>query len=120
VRAILGAFASSRAQERFGADIATGLEAAVRHYERCLRSNSALVALPPRAFAAEPDLPVIETDFELSPVSTTLLEAESSRLGVDPQLLLNHAVLVYLAHLDRRARRRESGGRMRGRPPLGR
>jgi len=118
MRAMLGAFASSCVQLRFGADIGSGLDSALRHYDQRLRSSDAPLGLS-RELDFRPERPLVEVAAELSPPTAALLEEHSRRLDVDCQLLLNHAVIVYLAELDRRPIQ-QCGARKRGCPPLGR
>jgi hypothetical protein len=116
VRAVLGAFAVTRARERCG-DLDAALNSAVSHYERRLASEGDSPPTPPE-LAAALDPPLLEVEVELSAAGAAALEVESRRLGVGVHLLLNHAVLLYLADLDRHARRRECGGRKCGHPTL--
>ena len=116
MKIVLGAFTSRSVQARLGGDLASGIELAARHYGRRLRS-----AHPPPALtelATEGDQPVVEVEVRLEPEVAALLEAEAQRTGAELPRLLTHAVLVYLADLDRD--RDDCGGRGRGRSPLGR
>ena len=116
MKIFLGAFTSKSVQARLGGDLATGIELAARHYGRRLGSVH-----PPPPFtglAVSGDQPTVEVEVRLDPEDTALLEAEARRSGGDLQGLLTHAVLVYLADLDRD--RHDCGGRGRGRSPLGR
>lgn len=99
MKAVLGAFAVTRARERLG-DLDSVLDAAMRNYRRRLGADPDFPP-PPPTLAAALDPPRLEVEIELSPVGAALLEAESRRLGIETRLLLNHAVLLYLADLDR-------------------
>jgi hypothetical protein len=116
VEIVLGAFTSSCVRTRLGSDLAGGVELATRHYGRRLRS--AQTPPPFGDLPVEPDAPAVAVDVTLDPGDIALLEAEAGRAGCDLQQLVTHAILVYIADLDRD--RDGCGGRGRGRLPLGR
>ena len=118
MKAVLGSFAVDRARERFD-DLDAAVESAIRHYQRRLVADPGWL-WPPAELAAALDPPLVEIEVDLSPAASGLLAAESLRLGVERQLVLNHVVLLYLADLDRRTRQRRCGGRKRGHSTLGR
>ncbi len=100
MRVQLGHFTRSGIESHLGADLAGGVQAALRHYWRRLRSGKTPVELP-RAWAdtvldgtgASFDLPV-ESEIRL------ILEREAERQATTADRVLLHAVLVYLADLD--------------------
>ncbi len=116
MRVQLGHFARSGIEAHLGADLAGGVQAALRHYWRRLRSGTSPVELP--RGSAEPILDRADAGFEL-PVEREIrlsLESEAERQATTVDRVLAHAVLVYLADLDASAGRAEgSAGRAEGR-----
>jgi hypothetical protein len=115
---VLGSFTVARIHER-SADLEPVLDAALGHYRRRSEDDPER-PLPPTSIAEALDLPLVEVEVDLAPATAAALESESRRLHVDSDLVLNHAVLLYLADLDRQERRPRCGGRNRGPSPLGR
>jgi hypothetical protein len=110
MKVVLGAFARFCVETRFG-DVATGVQAAVRHY--CRRPLELRPSIPvPSAFGggalerlsggggveAGPSSE-LEVRLEADLAASLMDEATSRSVGL--QELLNHAVLVYMADLDR-------------------
>jgi hypothetical protein len=84
---------------RFGADLGFGIESAARYYSRKLSSqaeSAPRLRLPKRL-----DRPFVELDVPIDPEVVDRLEREARVRSVDVQQLLNHAVFVYFAELDR-------------------
>lgn len=100
MRVALGTFARSGIEARFGSDVGAGVEAALRHYTRRLRSRRAPIAIPP--FRRDRPQSGTEAEIDLSVGSEVeeALEAEAGRQDVPVSLLSSHAVLVYLADID--------------------
>jgi hypothetical protein len=99
MRVALGEFACFCVASRFGADIGSGIESAARYYSRKLGSEAgadARLRLPRRL-----DSPFVELDVPLEAEVVDRLEREALVRSVDVQQLLNHAVFVYFAELDR-------------------
>lgn len=102
MRVALGTFACLSIEARFGPDAAAGVEAALRHYTRRLRSGRAPIAVPAFCRAQAPTGASASATFDLDvgPEIEAALEAEAGRQGIPIDLLLAHAVFVYLAALD--------------------
>jgi hypothetical protein len=100
MRVALGEFACFCVASRFGPDLGGGIQSAARHYSRQLRSTSspAWLRLPKWV-----DTPFVELDVPIDEEVIDALEREARSRQVDVQQLLNHAVFVYLADLDRHA-----------------
>lgn len=100
MKVVLGKFASWGLKARFGTDLAAGVQAALLHYTRRLKSMSPPVGIP-RLSRDQPD-PGVNVAFELAiaPDVQATLEVEARRYPVPVERVLVHAVLVYLADLD--------------------
>jgi hypothetical protein len=100
MRVALGTFTRAGIEARFGSDVKAGMEAALRHYTRRLRSNRPPMDVP--AFAPEHVSTGSDDAFELEVAAEIErgLEREAKRQGVSTAVLLRHAALVYLADLD--------------------
>jgi hypothetical protein len=100
VKVALGAFASSGIKARLGTDTPTGVQAALFHYTRRLKSGWTPVGFP--QFRQGQALQDPEAPFELpvDPETRSTLELEAERQGTTVEELAVHAVLVYLADLD--------------------
>jgi hypothetical protein len=100
VKVALGKLARSGLEALFGSDVPLGVHAAIAHYAGRLRSGGAPLRLPRQRWTdgaeAVFDVPV-EGDLEQR------IEHESRLQGATPQELVGHAVLVYLADVDRAA-----------------
>jgi len=102
MRVVLGTFACTGIEAFLGRDIAAGVQAALRHYTRRSRvdARGARVLAP----LSEPALAGSGADLELSvdPEVEAALEREASASGgMSVDQVVAHAVLVYLADLDR-------------------
>ena len=99
MRVALGEFACFCVASRFGPDLGFGIEAAARYYSRKLGSSAEAGVrsrLPKRL-----ERPFIELEVPIDAEVAERLEQEASVRCVDVQQLLNHAVFVYFAELDR-------------------
>jgi hypothetical protein len=100
MRVVLGHFARSGIETHVGGDLAGGVQAALRHYWRRLRSGKKPVELP-RGWAdgffegtgASFELPV-DREIRLT------LEREAERQATTADRVVLHAILTYLADLD--------------------
>jgi hypothetical protein len=99
MRVVLGEFACLCVASRFGADIAYGIQSATRYYSRRLASpaGSRSRLRPLRRI----ENPFVELDVPIDADVVDRLEREAAVRSVDVQQLLNHAVFVYFADLDR-------------------
>jgi hypothetical protein len=99
MRVALGEFACLCVANRFGADLASGIQAAARYYSRKLASQADFG--PPARLPQRLEKPFVELDVAIDEEVLDRLEDEARSCAVDLQALLNHAVFVYLADLDR-------------------
>ena len=104
MKVALGKFAQSGIEARLGADVAAGVQEALRHYSRRLRSGWPPVAIPlfcrdrpPRSAPRETE---VAFDLAVDPEIERDLKREATRQGAPIAQVLNHAVFVYLADLD--------------------
>jgi hypothetical protein len=110
----LGRFARSGIEERLGCEVAVGVHGALRHYVEMLRSGTR----PPRypRFLGErlAERPVELVELGVDPQLESVLEREAREVeGVTVEQLAAHAVLVYLADLDRACEARVRPGSRR-------
>lgn len=100
MRVALGQFACFCVASRFGADLGFGIQSAARYYSRKLGSPPAepepRLRLPRRL-----ENPFVELEVPIDAEVWDRLEQEAQVRSVDVQQLLNHAVFVYFADLDR-------------------
>lgn len=99
MRVALGEFACFCVASRFGADVGLGVQSAARYYSRKLASPAA--SSPRLRVPRRLEDPFLELDVPLDQEVVKRLEREARRRSVDLQQLLNHAVFVYFADLDR-------------------
>lgn len=99
MRVALGEFACICVASRFGPDLGFGIQSAARYYSRKLGSP-AMGGVRPR-LPKRLENPFIELEVAIEPEVADRLEREASVRAVDVQQLLNHAVFVYFAELDR-------------------
>jgi hypothetical protein len=99
MRVALGEFACFCVASRFGADLGFGIEAAARYYSRKL--SSAAGSAPRQGLPKRLENPFVELDVPIDAEVVERLEREARVRSVDVQQLLNHAVFVYFAELDR-------------------
>jgi hypothetical protein len=103
VKIRLGTFAREELQARFGDDVAAGVQMALELYARRLASGAPPAGFPNfrRRLLADPSWAELELSVDLGTRRT--LKGEARRAGVTVEQLVVHAVLVYLADLDRAA-----------------
>lgn len=99
MRVALGEFACFCVASRFGADLGFGIESAARYYSRKLAAQAE--AAPHSRLPKRLESPFVELDVPIEPEVADRLEREALVRSVDVQQLLNHAVFVYFAELDR-------------------
>lgn len=103
MRLVLGTFACSGIEAFLGRDIAAGVQAALRHYTLGKGSPDRKAREFP-SFLGEPSVGRSGVDLELAvdPEIQAELEREARESGgVSVEQIATHAVLVYLADLDR-------------------
>jgi hypothetical protein len=104
MKVALDTFSRSGIEARLGGDMAAGVQAALRHYTQRLGSGRKLPEFP--RFRRESPLRRSGADLELA-VDPEILEALEQKAresrGVSVEQLAAHAVLVYLADLDKEA-----------------
>ncbi len=112
MKVALGKFARSSIETRFGADIDAGIQAAVLHYARRLKSAWPPVGIPwfCRGKAAVSSDTVSSLEVLLDPELEEELECEARRNQVPVEQVLTHAVFVYLADMDSASQARLAGG----------
>lgn len=99
MKVALGEFACFCVASRFGADLGFGIQSAARYYSRKLGSQAESV--PRSRLPKRLQTPFVELDVSLDPEVVERLEHEALVRAVDVQQLLNHAIFVYFAELDR-------------------
>jgi len=101
MRIELGTFARAGIESHYGSDLDAGVRAALVHYTRRLRSARRPMALPTFQAGASSADSDVALELQVDPSVTAALQHEVDRHGVSVQELTTHAVLVYLADLDR-------------------
>jgi hypothetical protein len=101
MRVALGEFACFCVASRFGADLGFGIESAARYYSRKLGSQAEPEPAPRSRLPKRLESPFVELDVPIDAEVAERLEREAMVRSVDVQQLLNHAVFVYFAELDR-------------------
>src|SRR4029077_5058323 len=102
MRVVLSTFACSGIEALLGRDIGAGVQAALRHYTRAKGSDRKAPAFS--RFLGGHSAGRSGADFELAvdPKILAALEREAREFdGVSVEQIAAHAVLVYLADLDR-------------------
>lgn len=107
MKVVLEPFARSSIEDRFGSDLDRGVQAALRHYARRVRSQRR----PPDVPLFMRDVPVeraTATELEVSLPNEVLmaLSRESRLQGVPLDRIVGHAVFVYLSDIEAGGRRR--------------
>ncbi len=103
MRLVLGTFTCSGIEALSGCDIATGVHAALRHYTQGRESSDREAPEPP-AFPSGPSTGRSGAGVELviDPEIQAALEREARESdGMSVEQIAHHAVLVYLADMDR-------------------
>jgi hypothetical protein len=103
MKVALGSFAQSALSAHAGPDISGAVNAALIYHVEKLTSGRGTVAFPRFASPLGDERPQLEIDVD-DQVEAALL-GDARRQGVSPPELAGHAVLVYLAELDRVADR---------------
>lgn len=100
MRVALGRFARSGIETRLGGDVSTGVQLALHHYIRRLRSARRPID-PPHFGSAVPAGDAAATvDVTLDPDVEAVLEQEARRHRLPLEQILRHAVFVCLADFD--------------------
>lgn len=98
----LGTFARSGIEAQLGGDIAAGVRAALRHYTQCSESGLGPPPLPRFRHEQRPALFGADLELAVEPEVQKALEHEARESqGVTVEQLATHAVLFYLADLDK-------------------
>ena len=99
MRVALGKFAQSGIETHLGVDLAAGVQIALAHYARRLRSGRAPVE-PPwfcRTVGEDAGAPF---ELQVDPETEVVLARQARRHSLSMNQVLSHAVFVYLADLD--------------------
>ena len=99
MRVALGEFACFCVANRFGPDLGSGIQSAARYYSRRLASQ--VDSAPRSRLPKRLEKPFVELDVPIDDEVVKRLEREAAVRSVDIQQLLNHAVFVYFAEIDR-------------------
>lgn len=99
MRVALGTFAQSALEAHVGPDIARAVNTALIYHVDKLASGRSMVDFPKVGPMATDDRPVAEV--EVDAWVEAALRGDAERQGVSPTDLAGHAVLIYLAELDR-------------------
>lgn len=100
MKVVLGKFASWGLKARYGTDLAAGVQAALLHYTRRLKSRSPPVGIPRLSRDKSDRDPDVAFELAIAPDIQATLECEARSYPVPVERVLVHAVLVYLADLD--------------------
>lgn len=101
MKVTLGTFARSGIEAFVGSDIAAGVRAALVHYTARLRSGLMPARFPRFCAAVRRGSGEAVFEIPLDPEVERSLELEARRQNASLEQLVAHAVLVYLADLDR-------------------
>lgn len=97
----LGTFACMGVEGHLGADLQTGVRAALAEYTRQLDSDSPPPAIPSLARDGAAVQAAKVVDLPLNEETVGILEREAARQRTSVSDLVAHSVLVYLAEIDR-------------------
>jgi hypothetical protein len=100
VRVALGRFATSGIETRLGGDLATGVQLALHHYTRRLRSARKPIDPPHFASRSQPADAASTIEVTLDPEVEAVLQEEARRQHLPLEQILRHAVFVCLADFD--------------------
>lgn len=107
MKVALNTFARSGIEARLGRDIAAGVQAALRHYTQRLGTGWKSPDFPRFRREEPPRHRGADLELAVDPEIQKVLEHEARGCpGVSVEQLAGHAVLVYLADLDREASER--------------
>jgi hypothetical protein len=101
VKVPLGTFACNAIDAFLDADVTAGVRAALSDFTQRLESGRAPIDLPKAPLQAASAEPATAVELSLDERSWRLLKSEARRQGTTVSQLSAHAVLVYLAELDR-------------------
>lgn len=103
MRVTLSTFARNGIEAFLGRDIDAGVQAALRHYTGRKGSSGRTAPAFPRFLSGlAEDRPGIDLELTVDPEIQAVLEREARESdGVSLEQIATHAVLVYLADLDR-------------------
>ena len=101
MKVTLGTFARNGIEACLDSDIAAGVRAALSDFTQRLASGTSPVDMPRALLGADHGEPTTAVDLSLDERSWQLLRREARRQGTTVSQLSAHAVLVYLADLDR-------------------
>lgn len=102
MRVVLGTFTCGAIEAFSGRDIAAGVHAALRHYTQGEGSSQKAAELPDFFNEPWPGHSGVDLELTVDPETQALLEREARESsGVSLEQIATHAVLVYLADLDR-------------------
>lgn len=101
VKILLGPFAQGSIEERFGPHLNRGVQSALRHYARRVRSARRPPRVPDFIRDAEPDRSVgIEMDVAIPYEVQSALEREARFQALPVDRIVSHALFVYLSDVD--------------------
>jgi hypothetical protein len=112
MRVALGTFAQSALEAHVGPDIAGAVNTALVYHVDKLKSGRGTVEFPRLGPMTADDRPRVE--FEVAVEVEAALRGDAERRRISPSDLAGHAVLVYLAELDRLGEKRAPAGNRRG------
>lgn len=96
----LGRFARSGIETRLGGDVSVGVQLALHHYTRRLRSARRPIDPPHFGSTQSPSDPAGTVEVTLDPEVETVLEQEARRQQLPLEQILRHAIFVCLADFD--------------------
>jgi hypothetical protein len=96
----LGRFARQGIEDHLGPDLRAGVVASLAHYARRLSSGPPPLG-PPSFRREEPALGREPLELSLGPDAQATLQSEARLHGVSEGEILSHAILTYLAAIDR-------------------
>jgi hypothetical protein len=109
MKVALNTFARAGIEAHLGRDLTAGVQAALQHYTRRLHRGGPVPDFPRFCRARAEVTPEAEFELAVDRQVQEVLEREArERAGVSVEQLAGHAVLVYLADLDREAPERGS------------
>ena len=104
MKVALNTFARSGIEARSGCDLVAGVQTALRDYAQCLRSGRKVPEFPRFLHEGSATRPEVNLELSVDPEVEQALEQEARESeGLSVEQLASHAVLVYLADLDRAA-----------------
>jgi hypothetical protein len=99
MRIALGTFAQSALETQVGPDVPVAVNTALRYHVERLGEGRRTISIPKVGPMTADDRPQVEVEVDERVEVALCRDAE--RQGVSPADLAGHAVLVYLAELDR-------------------